>query len=260
MKKKIFLFFAAFIIGIFLPEKVALAGRGEMGRLIQTTTLKEDYQALVYLGLTNTAVLEEKDGEQAYKNVLCSAVRIQVNGHYGSGSIYRMTEEEIIIVTNRHVLQYFNEDSYVTFFDGRVGSGSLLGVSKEADVGFISIPLSGFTYEELLQLRNVRKQEEAYENLKESTRFFMIDMASDVSAPVQHEGTVLHNRQFLADFGMEMLYGDAYAIPGMSGCGIFDYYGNYVGMLSGGTLQNEIAAVPLDVIEREYEKIKNQFT
>ncbi len=54
---------------------------------------------------------------------------------------------------------------------------------------------------------------------------------------------------------MEMLYGKGNAVPGMSGSGVFDRYGNYVGMITGGTLQGEIAAVPVEVIEEEFEKV-----
>ena len=52
-----------------------------------------------------------------------------------------------------------------------------------------------------------------------------------------------------------MLYGNGDAIPGMSGCGVFDGHGYYLGMLSGGTLQSEVAAVPAQTIYVQYEEI-----
>lgn len=257
MEKKIslcLLFVATLLAG--MPKTLCAAGQEKAGPLIQTTTLQSDYEAMTSLSLANTKLLLKQDEQKAFENILCSCVRVKVEGHYGSGSIYQMTEDEIIIVTNRHVLQYYNDESYVTFYNGRVGSGKLLGISEAADVGFISIPIVGFGYEELLQYRNVRKNEEVYEKLKENDCFFMVDIASELSEPEKYSGKIVDKKRYLEDFGTEMLYGNAYAKPGMSGCGVFDCYGNYVGMLSGGTLYDEIAAVPLDVIMEEYEKIK----
>lgn len=250
--------FSVILIAAFAVPVTAWADEQGMGRLIQTTTFEEDYQALVHLNLTDTPVLTEENIDKAYENVLCSCVRIQGDGHYGSGSIYEMTEEEIIIVSNKHVLQYFNDESYVTFWNGKSERGRVIGVSGEADVGFIGISISGFTYEELLQLRCVRRQTEIYQDIKENTRFFMIDAASNSLNPVLYEGSVIDKSRFLEEYEMEMLYGNAAAVPGMSGTGIFDGYGNYIGILSGATENNEIAGVPLPVIEREYMRIYNK--
>lgn len=254
---------------IFAEEKREDTVKAEQGEevqlpaLIQTTTLESDYKAMTSLGLAFIPLSLQGDSQQAYENTLCSCVRIQVEGHYGSGSIYKMLENEIIIVTNRHVLQYWNEDSYVTFFNGAVSGGILLGVSDEADLGFVSIPTANFSYEELLKYRNVRIPVEISINqhrntdaevIPEGGKIFFTDMASDWRTPVKVEGEVIHPMLYLEDFQMEMLYGTGNVVPGMSGCGVFDDFGYYVGMLTGGTLQGEIAAVPVEVVEREYEK------
>lgn len=257
MKKKMSLCLITIVVLSLGMQRTSYAAVPEQrGPLIRTTTLQGDYEAMTKLSLANTGLLSEQDEQAAYQNILCSCVRVKVDGHYGSGSIYLMTEDEIIIVTNRHVLQYYNEESYVTFYNGRVGNGKLLGISKEADVGFISIPIVGFSYEELLQYRNVRKNLKAYNDLKENDCFFLVDIASAVSEPEKYSGNIVDKKRYLEDFETEMLYGNAYAKPGMSGCGVFDGYGNYLGMLSGGTLYDEIAAVPLDIITEEYEKIE----
>ncbi len=78
----------------------------------------------------DSALPDEEMREDAFglSEVLGSCVRIQAEGHHGSGSIYRLLEDEIIIVTNWHVLQYWNEDSYVTFFNGAGGSGKVMDI------------------------------------------------------------------------------------------------------------------------------------
>ena len=230
------------LLSVFLPP------------LIQVTTPESDYKALAYLGLMNTPVVEEENAQQVFENVLCSCVRIQVEGHHGSGSIYRMLEDEIIIVTNRHVLQYWNEDSYVTFFNGAVGEGQLLGMAEDADVGFISVPTTDFTWQELMNYRNVRQNLE----FVTSDDFLSIDIATDIWNPEMFQGEVISPLVYLEDFETEMLYGKGYAKPGMSGGGVFDEYGYYLGMMTGGTLQDEIAAVPAETIIQEYRTITNK--
>lgn len=236
----------------------------QLPTLIQTTTLESDYKAITGLGLAFTPLTSKEDLQQAYENILCSCVRIQVEGHYGSGSIYKMLENEIIIVTNRHVLQYWNEDSYVTFFNGAAMGGVLLGISEEADVGFISVPAAGFTYGELLGYRNVRAAVEPVSDEEDDTyidtfsvgsKIFFVNMASDWKSPDRIDGEIISPLIYLEDFQTEMLYGTGEAVPGMSGCGVFDGYGHYLGMVTGGTLQGEIAAVPAKTINGEYLRV-----
>ncbi|MCX4351953.1 MAG: serine protease [Lachnospiraceae bacterium] len=282
IKKRIFLIITIFLMGYitacsdrtFVPDEeiaeteiVAEETVEEivvLPPLIQATTLESDYRTMARLGLAATSCSEQGDLRQAYENVLCSCVRIQIGEHYGSGSIYRMLEDEIIIVTNRHVLQYWSKDCFVTFFNGAVTTGTLIRVSDEADLGFISIPVSAFTYQELLVFKNVRVpvkllldswHKEDTESISERDKIFFIDIASDWRSPVCIEGEVIAPFMFLEEFQMEMLYGKGNAVPGMSGSGVFDRYGNYVGMITGGTLQGEIAAVPVEVIEEEFEKV-----
>lgn len=133
IKKRIFLIITIFLMGYitacsdrtFVPDEeiaeteiVAEETVEEivvLPPLIQATTLESDYRTMARLGLAATSCSEQGDLRQAYENVLCSCVRIQIGEHYGSGSIYRMLEDEIIIVTNRHVLQYWSKDCFVTF-------------------------------------------------------------------------------------------------------------------------------------------------
>lgn len=202
-------------------------------------------------------VLTEENQIEAFENVLGSAVRIQGNGYYGSGSVFEIKKDEIIVVTNRHVAEHFDEEGYVTFFYGGECHGSVLGCSDTADIGFISVDLDGLEKQEREQLREVGKRKNAYDNLNKNTCFFIADIASDISNPEICQGAVVEKEKFLPEYGTVMLYGDGGAVPGMSGSGIFDNCGNYIGTLSGATDRYEIAGVPLPTVLSEYEKIKN---
>ena len=226
-------------------------------------TQRNDMQAFVVqnvseetVALEEKTVLEEKsvskerfawgaepnqEGRFDRWSVLGSCVRIQTDGHYGSGSIYEMTEDQIIIITNRHVLQYWDEDSYVTFSNGVVCEGEIAKVSDAADVGLLRIQLTELSEDEIKDLQTIKITDVIPEK---GDYFFMIDMASDVWDKQLYEGQILESELYIEEFDMEMLYGEACFEPGMSGCGIFDMQGNYIGMLTGGTQQNEVAAVP----------------
>jgi hypothetical protein len=203
-----------------------------------------------------TPVLDKENREQAYQNVLCSAVRIQCNGHYGSGSILELSEKEAVIVTNRHVIQYFDENSYITFFNGISCEGEVLGCSQTADIGYLLVSLGDMEEEDRKALRMVEKSLSAYESLQKNSSFFMIDIASDRENPEIYSGAVVEKEKYLAEYGTEMLYGDGTAVPGMSGSGLFDDYGHFIGVLSGATEHYELAAVPLTTVLEEYKKTR----
>ena len=234
---------------------------------MKTERMKRIFQAIILSSVTGALLLsafcwrtkeqpinkpdhmqfDEEIQEDAFElsEVLGSCVRIQAEGHHGSGSIYQLLEDEIIIVTNWHVLQYWNEDSYVTFSNGAVGGGKVISASEQADIGILSIRTAFLMAEELEGLYAVNESERT---LTRGDTLYMVDIASDVWQPKVFEGQVLDPLRYLDEFGMEMLYGESLFKPGMSGCGVFDGEGNYVGMLTAGTDQNEIAAVPLDIV------------
>lgn len=209
---------------------------------------------LLLLGMWMVLLYSLKYGNgKSVEDVLGSCVRIQAKGHYGSGSILTIDANEITIVTNRHVLQYWDEDSYVTFFNGAVCNGRMIGVSELADVGFLHV----FTGELLPEeLDNIKSVEARKAGLKRGDWFVMADLASDLWNPVFYHGQILEPLKYLEEFGMDMVYGESAFKEGMSGCGVFDEDGKYIGMLTGGTDQNEIAAVPAKVVMSLYEDME----
>lgn len=177
-----------------------------------------------------------------------SCVRIQAGGHYGSGCIYEITRQTLLVVTNRHVLEYWDEESYVNLYDGTPCRGELFKLSEDADIGFLRIDVSSLEESVKKELESVKITDVT---VQKGDAFYMIDMASDVYDKKLYQGQVLEERLYLAEFGMEMLYGESCFVEGMSGCGLFDLQGDYIGMLTGGTAQNEIAAILPEVLKKE---------
>lgn len=224
--------------------------------LIQTVTDQEVYEGALALGLMRTPVLEEEDCGKAYENVKSCVVRIQMGNAHGSGIIWELTPKRVVVATNRHVLEYWEEaDSYIHFPQGYDTDADILGVSKQYDVGFLAVDNRQFTYDELRRLRSARKDEQVYEELRPGDEMFLVDSASGTEEAHFYEATVEDIWRYIADFDAYMLYGHGFAKAGMSGGGTFDGCGYLVAMTTGGTLQNETAGVPLPQLTEAYDEV-----
>ena len=233
--------------------------------LIQTVSEQDIYESMLAIGLLESKVLPTGDCEKAYENVKACVVSVNMGNAHGSGVIWEMTSEQTIIVTNKHVLEYWDEKtSYVGFPQGYVVDAKVLGTSDEHDVGFLVTENEQFSYDELEKLRYVRKDMEAFNALEPGDEMFCV--GAEYSANL-HDKTTIDNEEsyyigsigdvsrYIDEFGEYMIYGLGFAKPGMSGGGTFDSKGNFIGMISGGTGENETASVPLYVIIEEYDKV-----
>lgn len=258
-----------FILFITAAPMKACAEETTMPHLIQTVTEQDIYEGMLALGLMESKVLSEGDCEKAYENVKTCVVGINMGKAHGSGVIWEMTPTQTIIVTNKHVLEYWNETtSYVCFAQGFVIDADILGTSKDHDVGFLVVDNEQFEYRELEKLCYVRNDMDAYQDMEAGDEIFCMgaqyDINTDAALNSQTEekfyaGSVGDMRRYIDEFGEYMIYGLGYAKPGMSGGGTFDAKGNFIGMISGGTVDGETASVPLPIIIEEYDKINRGF-
>ena len=250
MKRRMF---STVIGSIAVPITIALTApfsvRAEeipLPHLIQTVTEQDIYEGMLALGHLETPALETEDCRKAYENVKSSVVRIQMGNAYGSGIIWELHPETIVIATNKHVLDYWKEEnSFVHFTQGFDVDARILGMSKIFDVGFVAVDCGQFTYGELQTIRYVCVDEAAYESLGQGTEMFLVDVGSEGNEVQYYVGTVEDPYRYIKDFDAYMLYGHGFAKPGMSGGGTFDGRGFLIGMTTGGTIQNETASVPL---------------
>lgn len=224
--------------------------------LIQTVSSQDIYEGLASLKLLHCPVLEKEDLTAARGNVENSVVRVIMGKAYGSGVIYEMTADAVIIATNRHVLQYWDDAEGIVWFpQGYFVSARLLGSVESSDVGFLQVESSEFSVEALLTLRSVFSDEESSVNLERGTAVFCVGADREIGEMLYQEAVVEEPIRYIEDFDAYMLYGRGFAKEGMSGGGIFDGYGHLVGLLAGGTYQNEIAGVPVKDVRLAYREI-----
>ncbi len=229
--------------------------------LIQTVNDQDIYEGLVALGLLECDTLKEEDLLEAYEMVKDCVVRVNMGNAYGSGVIWHFTNDSVIIATNKHVLEYWDDMlGFLYFSKGYFVNARVLGTSDVYDVGFLVVDREEIGYEALESLRHVSIDADIYENLSAGDAMFCVGAGREIGDAEYHEGTVENKMKYIEEFNNEMLYGYSYARAGMSGGGVFDGYGHFIGMLTGGTQRNEIAAVPLPTVEQAWEEVLERNT
>lgn len=249
------LYLSCAFLALALPLRVR-AEDSQAPHLIQTVTEQDIFEGKLALGFLENPVLAVGDCGRAYENVKNCIVRIHMGNAYGSGVVFRITPENVVIVTNKHVLSYWEEPvSYVQFPQGYFTQARILGTSAEHDIGFLAVDNQEFDYHELEQLRYVHWDMDSYQAMQTGDAIFCTGAGDGPGADGTdsfYQGSVGDMYHYIEDFGEYMIYGYGYAREGMSGGGTFDSYGNFIGMISGATMSGETASVPLPAIIEAY--------
>lgn len=243
--------------GLVSPGAQVWAGEPSLPpHLIQSVSGQDIYEGMLSLDLFHCPVLQKADLQAACENVRDSVVRIDMGQAYGSGVIFRITADGVVIATNRHVLEYWREETgLVRFSTGYGVNARILGCDRGSDVGFLLVGNSELELEALLGMRSVPVEEERYASLQKGEDAFCLGADRETEDLIFQEIQVEETDRYIETFGGEMLYGFGFAKEGMSGGGIFDGCGHLIGLLAGGTYQNEIAGVPVDQVQQAYREI-----
>ncbi len=232
----------------------------EFPHLIQTVTERDLFEGMLALGFLECTVLRTDDCDKAYGNVQDGIVQIIMDGAYGSGVVWEMTPEQVVIATNKHVLAYWEDrESYVRFAKGYEAKATIVGISPQYDVGFLAVENQESDYLELERIRYVHKDLEAYQELKTGDMIFCVGADAAVSAESEanyYQGSIGDMWRYIEEFEGYMIYGYGYAREGMSGGGTFDARGNLIGIFSGATEGGETASVPLPLVMEAYEQVR----
>lgn len=245
-----------FLSWFFLTIPLKAAEPSLPPHLIQSVSGEDIFEGMIALDLSHCPVLGEPDPEAACENVRDSVVRIDMGTAYGSGVIFRLTEEGAVIATNRHVLAYWQDESGVIRFpQGYYAGARVLGSSKECDVGFLLVDREEIGLQALSELRSVFAGEGVSSEMRQGQEIFCLGAGREEEETTFQDAVLEDTDRYIETFGGEMLYGHGFAREGMSGGGMFDGCGRLIGLLTGGTYQNEIAGVPVDQVWEAYREI-----
>ena len=223
--------------------------------LIQSVSDEDIVEGMLALDLFHCPVLEEPDLEAAYENVKDSVVRIDMGKAYGSGVICWITADGAVIATNRHVLAYWQEETGVVRFpQGYYAGARVLGSSESYDVGFLLVEKEEIGLRAFSGLRSALA-DGIYGGLRVDEEIFCLGAGREEDEMLLEEAVLKDTDKYIETFGSDMLYGRGFAREGMSGGGMFDGCGRLIGLLTGGTYQNEIAGVPVTQVLESYWEI-----
>ena len=174
-------------------------------------------------------------------------VQLEARQYLGSGVIYSADEDSLVIVTASHVLADAGGSVKVTFMDGWVAESDDYLLWEQLDLAIVRLAMEQIPEERLIEYRLANIDRDAYDKLQEGDGCIVMGSRSG-AAEEAYEGTVLKPWIYMEDYGHYMIWVKAYGEPGMSGGGLFDRRGHFLGILSGIGEDDEWAVVPLPLL------------
>lgn len=188
----------------------------------------------------NLAALLQKNGSGMM-------VQIGAGSQLGSGVIYGTEGEQLLILTAAHVLEEAEASLRVTFADGFSVVCDDFSRLDMGDIGLIWVDTSEIPGESLEIYLCANVDKESFDGVEPGAGCIVMGSRTGVAAEA-YEGTVLEPWIYMEDYGQYMIWVKAEGKPGMSGGGLFDRQGHFLGILSGGNEDGELAVVPLSII------------
>lgn len=199
--------------------------------------------------------------ETAKKCVVCISMKQSV----GSGIIWEISEDGIIIVSSKHLLLE-DVEGVVTFWNGQELRAEITAYSQQHDIGYLKISEENIPEElkqEIYTVRHPLNTKISEDEILWTVGEPVLQIGYLQKEEVHFEGEV-KDKQFMPEFNEDMLQTLCYAKAGMSGGAVFDRYGNLLGMISGGAVEEEAKereaditySIPVEVLEEEYEQCK----
>ena len=182
-------------------------------------------------------------------------VRIDTGELRGSGIIWSIDTDNMTIVTAAHVIEEALK-LQITLIDETVLESSdnlwYWRTVPDCDLGIITVSMKEIPEEALNECRYVSVDREAYDSLQPDDIILVMGCRDGV-AENAYAGRLLESWIYMEDYAQYMMLATPYAQPGMSGGGVFNQHGQFIGILSGADEQGNLAILPLNLILREVD-------
>ena len=223
------------------------------------------------LNVTGAGELNAEDIRMqiVYQLARRSIVKVIVKDSAGSGTIWKI-EDGIVIVSNKHLLKK-DVQAEIVFGNGTTATADVIGYSGQYDIGFVRIQEGAVAdsvlrdiYEAVPLLYEAGSEEEkaAFEAGYLRKQVLQVGAVMDQNAVNISTGNVV-GLAFVPLFNTNVLVTECFSRAGMSGGGVFDEGGRFLGMISGGEVPEDAEvreaeitySIPPSLIEAEYEMI-----
>lgn len=182
-------------------------------------------------------------------------VQLRAGNMSGSGVILRLDKESMLVVTAGHVVQGADQ-AEVIFVDGSSAQCKDITSADSSDAAYLRLATSLLPENALAGCSYAAVDKASYDELKTGDEIIVMGSVDGVAANA-YEGEIVEPWIYIEDFGQYMMLGKTTAAPGMSGGGVFDRQGCFIGILCGeaeeaqGENYREIAILPLHIILSE---------
>lgn len=192
-------------------------------------------------------------------------VHITAGNTVGSGIIYSVEDGWMNVLTAAHVVENMPtarmagsemdivdtgegyKGAAVSFCDGeRVYCQEIL-VSELADLAVLRIPTTRFFEAQLENYHCVSADKGSFDALRAEDACKAVGCGTEGEV-LRYEGDILDPWIYMEDYGQYMIWAGVEIRSGMSGGGLFDQNGYFIGILSGGSEDGELAAVPYSLV------------
>jgi hypothetical protein len=221
-------------------------------------------------GTENELEREDTAMYLVYQLARRNIVKVTVKSSAGSGIIWKINDDNIVIVSNKHILKN-DVKANIVFCNGEEAVADVIGYSQQYDIGFVSIDKSYITdkllrdiYEVVPDIYPSETSDDKSEFLQEygHSKIIQVGVNYDDNVVEFTIGTV-KELEFIPLFNTNIVVSNCYAKAGMSGGGVFDDRGKLLGMISGGYVTAESTkkesdvtySIPAGLIQEEYEQI-----
>lgn len=213
--------------------------------------------------LTDGDQMEDAGMQVVYQLARRSIVKVVVKDAAGSGIVWEINDENIVIVSSRHLLMK-DVKAQVTFCDEESADAEIMGYSQQYDIGFLKIEDKNVTANILRDIYEAVPAEDFSDEADTLTQQSVLQIGADLNGNKEHfaTGTIL-GVGYEPVFHTNVLRTNCYSKAGMSGGGVFDAYGRLLGMISGGEVAEDAKireadvsySLPTALIADEYENL-----
>lgn len=220
--------------------------------------------------------LDMEDPKLAREYAADSIVRVEIpdaeGGWFGTAVVWDQTPDTVVLASSAHLLTHATENGSIYVYPGGEenapdgGNGQeavtrkegvpafFTGISQQYDIGFLELDKSALTCQQLKSLRYVRLHQRIFDTLSAGDPCFAAGCGQDGAADLTVWCELIETAFSDASLESEMLLFSGESVPGMSGSGVFDGYGNFIGLLTAGR-KGETAALPMPLVNTAYREV-----
>lgn len=182
-----------------------------------------------------------------------SSVHMECNDYSGSGIIWEISDKEIVLMSNRHLMERGNTVD-VSFASGVYYPAKVVFLSDDYDFALAEINKDEMDKEDLELLDAVSYESYSEEDMVVGETLFIIS-SKEYPADSVLESSLVETASYVET---DMLYTSQYMMlgkligtetlsveAGMSGSGVFNSKGDFVGIVAGGDGNKEYMMVPI---------------